>query len=185
MRRDRFERGARRVYRALMTAYPRTFRDVMGDDVEETFVDRLRDARAAGVVPTLLFLVSALTDVVVNGIRERLISPFWSSPMFYWQDVRYAFRLLRRSLALTLLTVCVLGGGLGVAIFTFSFLHTAMLRPIPVSGGDRIVRVSQSAGTASIGIDAADLAQMRASITTLTDIGSFASRELVVGNEKE
>jgi predicted permease len=185
MRRDRLERGARRVYRALMTAYPQAFRDVMGDDVEETFVDRLRDARAAGVVPTLLFLVSALTDVVVNGIRERLISPFWSSPMFYWQDVRYAFRLLRKSLALTLLTVCVLGGGLGVAIFTFSFLHTAMLRPIPVSGGDRIVRVSESAGTASIGIDAADLAQMRASITTLTDIGSFDSRELVVGNEKE
>jgi predicted permease len=104
--------------------------------------------------------------------------------MFYWHDVRYAFRLLRKSLGLTLLTVCVLGGGLGVAIFTFSFLHTAMLRPLPVSGGDRIVRVSQTSGTSSIGIDAADLAQMRGSITTLTDIGSFDSRELVVGDEK-
>ena len=185
MRRDRFERGARRVYRALMAAYPQPFREVMGDDVEETFVDRLRDARVRGAISTLFFLAGAVSDVIVNGIHERLTSPFWSSPMFFWQDVRYAFRLLRKSLGLTALTVCVLGGGLGVAIFTFSFLHTAMLRPIPVSGGDRIVRVSQTSGTSSIGIDAADLAQMRSSITTLTDIGAFDSRELVVGDEKE
>ena len=185
MRRDRFEHGARRVYRALMTAYPQSFREVMGDDVEETFVDRLRGARGAGALSTLLFLASAVSDVVTNGVRERVTSPFWSSGMFYWQDVRYAFRLLRKSLGLTLLTVCVLGGGLGVAIFTFSFLHTAMLRPIPVSGGDRIVRISQTSGTSSIGIDAADLAQMRSSITTLTDIGAFDSRELVVGDERD
>jgi predicted permease len=185
MRRDQFERSARRAYRALMSAYPQSFREVMGDDVEETFVDRLRDARATNAISTLLFLATAVSDVIVNGIRERLTSPFWSSQMFFWQDVRYAFRLLRKSFALTMLTVCVLGGGLGIAIFTFSFLHTAMLRPIPVSGGDRIVRVSQTSGTSTIGIDAADLAQMRGSITTLTDIGSFDSRELVVGDENQ
>ena len=108
-RRDRFERSARRVYRALMSAYPQSFREVMGDDVDETFVDRLRDARIGGAISTLFFLASAVIDVIVNGVRERLTSPFWSSQMFYWQDVRYAFRLLRKSLALTLLTVCVLG----------------------------------------------------------------------------
>ncbi|HEX6050234.1 MAG TPA: ABC transporter permease [Gemmatimonadaceae bacterium] len=102
--------------------------------------------------------------------------------MLYWQDIRYAFRLLRKNAGLSLLTVGVLGGGLGVSIFTFSFLYTAMLRPLPVGGGDRIVRVSQTSGSATTGIDAVDLDEVRGSITTLTDVGAFTSRELVAGN---
>jgi predicted permease len=98
------------------------------------------------------------------------------------QDLRYALRLLRKSPALTLLIVVVLGGGLGVSIFTFSFLYTAMLRPIPVAGGDRIVRVSATAGPSTVGLDAADLPHMRESMTTLTDVGAFTSRELVTGD---
>jgi len=103
--------------------------------------------------------------------------------VFYWQDVRYALRLLRKSPALTLLIVVVLGGGLGVSIFTFSFLYTVMLRPIPVSGGDRVVRVTATSGASDVGLDVVDLARMRGSMTTLTDVGAFTSRELVVGDE--
>jgi predicted permease len=103
--------------------------------------------------------------------------------VFYWQDVRYALRLLRKNATLTLLIVVVLGGGLGVSIFTFSFLYTAMLRPIPVSGGDRVVRVTATSGASAVGLDVADLARMRASVTTLADVGAFTSRELVVGDE--
>jgi hypothetical protein len=33
-----------------------------------------------------------------------------------------------------MLTVVVLGGGLAVSIFTFSFLYTAMLKPLPGIG---------------------------------------------------
>jgi len=103
--------------------------------------------------------------------------------VFYWQDVRYALRLLRKNPTLTLLIVVVLGGGLGVSIFTFSFLYTAMLRPIPVSGGDRVVRVTATSGLSAVGLDVADLARMRESMTTLSDVGAFTSRELVVGDE--
>ena len=103
--------------------------------------------------------------------------------MFYWQDVRYALRLLRKNPALSLLIVVVLGGGLGVSIFTFSFLYTAMLRPIPVTGGDRVVRVTATSGASAVGLDVADLARMRGSMTTLTDVGAFTSRELVVGDD--
>lgn len=182
MRRDRFERLTRRAYRALLAAYPSDFRDEMGLDVEETFVDRLRVARHSGSLATLRCLVFAVADVLGSGIRERLIAPR-SFDMFHWQDVRYALRLLRKNPVLSLLTVVVLGGGLGVSIFTFSFLYTTMLRPLPVQGGDRIVRVSQSFGPRTTGIEATDLARMRGSITTLTDIGAYTTRELVVGEE--
>jgi len=102
--------------------------------------------------------------------------------MFYWQDVRYAFRLLTRAPGFTLLTVLVLAGGLGLSIFTFSFLHTAILKPLPVAEGDRVVRVlTAEDGLSSGSMDAADLAAIRSRITTLTDLGAYETRELVVG----
>lgn len=76
--------------------------------------------------------------------------------MFYAQDLRYAFRQLTRTPAFTLPTIIVLAGGLGLSIFTFSFLHTALLKPLPVPDGDEIVRVMHVTDGTSVGlIDAA------------------------------
>src|SRR6476659_6229310 len=85
-------------------------------------------------------------------------------PMLHWSDVRYAFRLLTRSPVFSALTVGVLAGGLGLSIFTFSFLYTAMLKPLPLAGGDAIVRVLPSVNGNTRPIDAVDLAAMRTSI---------------------
>lgn len=102
--------------------------------------------------------------------------------MFYWQDVKYAVRLLSRNPMFTLLTVIVLAGGLGLSIFTFAFLHTAMLKPLPLPQGEAIVRLIPVAGNTTLGsIDAADLSELRTGITTLTDVGAYTRRELVVG----
>jgi predicted permease len=98
-------------------------------------------------------------------------------------DLRYALRLLGKSPLFTLLTVIVLGGGMGISIFTFSFLYTAMVKPLPVSGGERIVRVSASVGSTTGGLDAYDLAHMRRTLTTLIDVGAYTGRELVAADE--
>jgi predicted permease len=100
----------------------------------------------------------------------------------YWQDIKYAFRLLAKSPLFTILTVIVLAGGLGLSIFTFSFLHTAMLKPLPVQEGERVVRLLATGGTGASGmIDAADLAGIRPNVTVLTDLGVYTGRELIVG----
>lgn len=104
--------------------------------------------------------------------------------MLHWNDVRYALRILRRSPLFTGLTVAVLGGGLGLSIFTFSFLYTAVVKPLPVPGGDRIVRIEQSMSGSARSFDVVDLAAMRPSITTLGAIGAFTSRGLVIGDER-
>ena len=102
--------------------------------------------------------------------------------MFYWQDARYAFRLLAKSPVFTLLTVVVLAGGLGLSIFTFSFLHTAMWKPLPVPEGERIVRLEVVApGDESGRVDAADLGAIRSRITTLKEWARTPAREYVVG----
>ena len=81
--------------------------------------------------------------------------------MFHWQDIRYAARLLARTPLFTLLTVVVLAGGLGLSIFTWSFLHTAILKPLPLDEGDRVVRLmTTTQGLSLASIDAADFAAM-------------------------
>jgi hypothetical protein len=102
--------------------------------------------------------------------------------MFHVVDLRYAFRLLRRSPLFTLLTAVVLSGGLGLSIFTFSFLYTAMLKPLPLSGGEQIVRIEQKVNGASTALDAADFAHMRPAIQGLTDVGAFTAQAYIVGS---
>ncbi|MFN8647913.1 MAG: ABC transporter permease [Gemmatimonadales bacterium] len=102
--------------------------------------------------------------------------------MFCWQDLRYAARLLWRQPGFTLLTVAVLAGGLGLSIFTFSFLHTAMLKPLPVPEGERVVRLmARVEGIGLASIDAGDFAALRPAITTLSEVGVYTTREFVVG----
>ena len=103
-------------------------------------------------------------------------------PMFQLNDIRYAFRLLFRSPRFTLLTVLVLAGGLALSIFTFSFLYTAMLEPLPLHRGREIVRVEQRLEGRTTFLDAADVALMRPAVRTLAELGAFSSRSFVMGD---
>jgi predicted permease len=98
--------------------------------------------------------------------------------------LRDACRRLARKPAFTMLTVVVLAGGLAVSIFTFSFLYTAMLKPLPLPEGERIVRVMQTGGGRTVGlIDAADLAAVRQGGTSIGELGAFTDVELVIGSD--
>ena len=103
--------------------------------------------------------------------------------MFHWMDVRYAVRLLRRSPLFSALTVLTLAGGLGVSIFTFSFLHTAVLRPLPLPGGDRIVSIENDAPNTGGAFDVTELSAIRQSITTLSTVGAYVGADVVIGDE--
>lgn len=184
MRRANFaERWLTRLYRALLRLYPSAF---LADDVDvdmlETFVDRYRAARRASAFRVVHFLARAAVDVVINGVAERL-THLSGSRMFHWSDVRYAIRLLTRSPVFSVLTIGVLAGGLGISIFTFSFLYTAMIKPLPLTGGESIVRVLPKANGRVRPIDAVDLAAMRGSITTLTHVGGFTTGSIIIGDD--
>lgn len=103
--------------------------------------------------------------------------------MVYLQDIRYACRLLARSPGFSLLTVLVLAGGLGLSTFTFSFLYTAMIRPLPLSEGERIVRLDPVVEGRHPPVDAVDVPALRASLHTVRELAGFTEREVVVGRE--
>ena len=109
----------------------------------------------------------------------------WGQDMLHAQDIRYAFRLLARSPGFALLTILVLAGGLGLSTFTFSFLYTGMMRPLPLGEGDRIVRFMQAVGDRRMPLDVADVSMLRSSMKSVRDVGGYTQREVIVGREGE
>ena len=177
--------GWRRAYDLALHAFPAAFRERWGGEMRRTFLDRLDAARARhGVVPWSLLLYE-LGDVVASGYRERLHTQARTLRVVHAQDIRYALRLLARSPGFALMTILVLAGGLGVSTFTFSFLHTAMIRPLPLGEGERIVRIDPIIQGRRNAVDAVDVGALRAASSTIGEVGGYTGREVLVGVEGE
>lgn len=165
-----------RAYALALRAFPAAFRDAWGDDMRATFAARI----ARSDSPRRL-LARELPILAAAGLAERLHATLRQPRMLHLRDLRYALRLLARSPGFTLLTVVVLAGGLGLSTFTFSFLHTAMIRALPLPEGARIVRVDPVVDGRRTPVDATDLPALRASLRSLRDLGGYGGREVVLG----
>jgi len=73
----------------------------------------------------------------------------------FWQDVRYACRILRRNPIVTVVAILTLSVGIGLTTAVFSVVNAVLLRPLPYADGQRIVIVQetfrQNPGNASPG----------------------------------
>ena len=57
------------------------------------------------------------------------------------QDLRFAFRMLRRSRAFTVVAVLTLAIGIGANTAIFSVVDGVLLQPLPYPGADRVAKV--------------------------------------------
>lgn len=186
-----------RAYRVALRSFPHAFRARWATEMEQTFVDRITAARANERMPWRT-LGRELRSAVMSGIGERIHArgerPLYAashhansyhapSRLLHMQDVRYAFRLLRRAPGFSLLTVLVLAGGLGISTFTFSFLHTAMIRALPLSGGERIVRLDAHVQGRQQTVDAADMRALQSSLHTVQQLAAYSGRDLIIGRD--
>ena len=78
-------------------------------------------------------------------------------------DVRYAFRALRGSRTFAFAIVLTLGLGIGVNTAVFSVVNALLIRPLPVTGSERLVVIgSRGPGTTGLGpMSFADLQDYR------------------------
>jgi putative ABC transport system permease protein len=71
-----------------------------------------------------------------------------------YNDVKYAFRQLRKSPGFTLVAVLTLGLGIGANVTMFGFVYTYLLKPLPFADADRLVAVQhldiKSGGTPAV-----------------------------------
>ena len=61
-----------------------------------------------------------------------------------WQDVRYGIRVLVRARGFTIVTVLVLGLGIGASTTIFSAINGVLHRPLPYHEPDQLVTLSES-----------------------------------------
>jgi putative ABC transport system permease protein len=141
-----------RLYRALLHAYPRDFRDEFGDAMVEFHRDRLAHARREagwqGIARVWAFVV---TDLLRNALparfealrrrtRNHAKEDFMLSSVI--QDIRFALRGMRRTPGFTFTVLATLALGIGASVATFSAVNGVLLKPLPFRDPARLVRLN-------------------------------------------
>jgi len=130
-----------RVYARLLVVFPAPFRREYGADMLDLFRDRHRDATARGTLGLALLWLRALPNVLVHGGLERLAVLRSARGWEPRRALASARRSLLRSPVLSVTIIGTLALGIGSTVALFSVLRGVLLRPLPFSEPDRLVRI--------------------------------------------
>ncbi len=167
-----------RLYRVLLRLYPRSFRAEYGAEMCADVSERRR--LAVGPVGVLLFWLEAVADVAVNALAVHAD--------LLRQDLRYALRSLRRARGFTITAVLVVALGVGANTAAFSVADHVLLRPLPFSHPDRLVKLWQHEGDyARVELSPANYRDWQAMTSSFEGIGAYhgISMNLVGHGEPE
>jgi predicted permease len=142
----RFPVWADRLYRALLRAYPESFREEYAGEMRAAFRSRWREERQArGLMGVSALWLSVLLDTLTTAVRTQgeILS----------RDLRYAWRSLtgRPSWPFTAAALLTLALGIGAVTAVFTLVHAVLLAPLPYREPDRVVRIRET--HLALGID--------------------------------
>jgi hypothetical protein len=94
------------------------------------------------------------------------------------QDVRYGWRMLRRSPSFTLIAVITLSLGIGASTAIFSVVDTILLRPLPYDNPGELVTITESLpgmGADEIGVSAGEYQDYRNQNRSFLKVAAYES----------
>src|SRR5579862_3836302 len=162
-----------RAYRALLRVLPFDFRGDFGDEMQQVF--REQRAEAAGPLAFLHLWLETAVDLLRTAPAEHLA--------ILRQDVQYALRVMKRELGYVVLSILVLGLGIGASTALFTVIHAILIRPLPYSNGERLVIVRQLTPGGSLPemtFSVAEIEDYRAKNRTLASIAEYHSMSFML-----
>lgn len=123
-----------KAYAILLYLYPVAFRQEYGRDMCTAFRRRLRDE--TGLAGRCLLWLSVISDTLVTASGEHL--------NMLIQDIRYSLRSLRTAPAFTIPALMTFALGIGATTAIYSLVYAVLLRPLPFTEPDRLVRISET-----------------------------------------
>lgn len=142
------------------------------DELGEEF--RMRE-ELARVTPAAPGVLPPGTPATRRALAER------------WQDIRYALRMLRRSLGFTAVAVLTLAVGIGATVAIVSAAYSVLYRPLEVTEANRVVvpvSVNSGRGVDRGSIPFADYADWRNERDVFERVALFSSTQMdIAGGE--
>ncbi|MCC7186378.1 MAG: ABC transporter permease [Acidobacteria bacterium] len=144
------------VHALALRAYPRRFRDRLGDDLQSTYTRRIAAARTSGRTRAFAAATAGCLDTLASGLAERAayrrlrkhharVAPTTRTQTMTLEsiaaDTRLAFRQIRRAPLFAAMIVATLAVGIGANSAIFSTVYAVLLKPLPYNAPDRLVAI--------------------------------------------
>ncbi|HUK61682.1 MAG TPA: ABC transporter permease [Dongiaceae bacterium] len=93
----------------------------------------------------------------------------------FWQDVRFAWRMLLKSPGFTAVVVIAMGLGIGVTTMVFSFVNALLFRDLPLPHAERIVALETRSAIQDAGdqFSSLDFDDLRSRTRTLESVSAY------------
>jgi putative ABC transport system permease protein len=127
----RFERCARALFRTVLHLYPAAYRDEYGKEMTLVFIDRLRGETNNAL--RLFAALGAFTSIVMDAPRQHI--------QVLAQDLRLAFRLLKREKWFATVTIGTIAIGIGASSAVFSVGKSLLVDALPYRDAERATMV--------------------------------------------
>ncbi|MGH9204807.1 MAG: ABC transporter permease, partial [Vicinamibacterales bacterium] len=167
-------------------ALRKTRGDARLSDEIQTHLDLLADEHMArGMSPEEARFAARRTLGGVDQIKARHRDQRGFPSIEGWlQDVRFAFRLLRRERGFALTVTLVLGLGIGVYNLFFMVVYAHTLRGLPIPQANRVLYVSSLVDRVNDrGVSFRDFEDIRTAQQSFSGLVAFVSTSVNIGDE--